>query len=365
MAGDYLVDPKPPPNLRIPESTCTVQVSIIDSTSRFEMNIAPFLQPDIKGKTKLTCPAFSFLIEHSSGKKILFDLGVRKDFENLAPHIVEMAKKGGWIVNTEKNVSEIISENGTEPKDIDAIIWSHLHWDHTGDPSTFPNTTDLIVGPGFKEAFVPAYPKNKDSPLLERDWEGRNLREVSFEEEGNGLKIGRFDAMDFFGDGSFYLLDSPGHAIGHMCGLARTTSSPPTFVLMGGDACHHGGEFRPTEYLPLPISISPSPIPKLHKGFCFGALFQQVQPDRKADVPFYHIAEGFAHDKKVATWSIHGVEEFDAADNVLVAIAHDDTLLDVLDFYPKTLNHWREKDLSNKVRWTFLRDFAEAVEEQE
>ncbi|KAK5003623.1 hypothetical protein LTR60_006778, partial [Cryomyces antarcticus] len=66
-------------------------------TSRFEMNIAPFLQPDIKGKTKLTCPAFSFLIEHSSGKKVLFDLGVRKDFENLAPHIVEMAKKGGWI----------------------------------------------------------------------------------------------------------------------------------------------------------------------------------------------------------------------------------------------------------------------------
>jgi hypothetical protein len=36
---------------------------------------------------------------------------------------------------------------------------------------------------------------------------------------------------------------------------ARTTNGgagADTFVFMGGDACHHGGEFRPTEYRPLP-----------------------------------------------------------------------------------------------------------------
>ena len=85
---------------------------------------------------------------------------------------------------------------------------SHFHFDHTGDPSTFPASTDLIVGPGFKQAFVPGYPANPEAPILEQNYEGRNLREITFE-EGN-LKIGKFRAMDYFGDGSFYLLDTPG-----------------------------------------------------------------------------------------------------------------------------------------------------------
>lgn len=44
---------------------------------------------------------------------------------------------------------------------------SHWHWDHIGDPSTFPPSTDLIVGPGFKDAMLPGAPANPDSPLLE------------------------------------------------------------------------------------------------------------------------------------------------------------------------------------------------------
>jgi hypothetical protein len=36
---------------------------------------------------------------------------------------------------------------------------------------------------------------------------GRNLREISFSDD---FKIGSFRAHDFFGDGSFYLLDTPG-----------------------------------------------------------------------------------------------------------------------------------------------------------
>ncbi|KAL1955027.1 hypothetical protein VTO42DRAFT_318 [Malbranchea cinnamomea] len=59
---------------------------------------------------------------------------------------------------------------------------------------------------------------------------GRNLREITFNGP-NCLQIGRPPAFDYFGDCSFYLLDSTGHAVGHLCGLARTTSHPDTFVL--------------------------------------------------------------------------------------------------------------------------------------
>ena len=47
---------------------------------------------------------------------------------------------------------------------------SHWHWDHIGDPSTFPPKTDLVVGPGFKKAMLPGAPANLESPIQERDY---------------------------------------------------------------------------------------------------------------------------------------------------------------------------------------------------
>lgn len=249
---------------------------------------------------------------------------------------------------------------------IESILWSHHHWDHVGNPATFPSSTNLVVGPGFKAAHLPGYPKNQKSTLLESDFEGREVREVNFEDEGKGLKIGRFNAYDYFGDGSFYLLDTPGHSIGHMCGLARTSSSPDTFIFMGGDASHHGGEFRPTEYLPLPKEISPSPLKK-RGGVCPGHLLQDIHPLGAANKPYYYVTSSFAHDKKVADWTIDGLGEFDGQGNVLMLMAHDDAVVDPgqFDFYPKTLNDWHAKDIGNKTRWLFLGDFEEAVEEKE
>ena len=47
---------------------------------------------------------------------------------------------------------------------------SHWHFDHIGDPSTFPGTTELVVGPGFKEKFFPGYPAIEDAPVRESDF---------------------------------------------------------------------------------------------------------------------------------------------------------------------------------------------------
>ena len=46
--------------------------------------------------------------------------------------------------------------------------------DHIGDPSLFPKSAELIVGPGFSDAFLPGYPARKDSPVLETDFEYRH-----------------------------------------------------------------------------------------------------------------------------------------------------------------------------------------------
>ncbi|KAI4245863.1 MAG: hypothetical protein LQ352_006508 [Teloschistes flavicans] len=209
-----------PPQFHIPESTSTVDVHIINSTSRMRgIPTTLMMETHIPNFDTFDCPAFSFLIEHSkSHQKVLFDLGVRKDWQNFSARIVQRLTEGGWQVEVQKGVADILKDQKVDLKSINAVIWSHYHWDHTGDPSTFPPSTDLVVGPGFKKAFTPGYPKNQDSPIRESDYQGRNLREISFDSK---FQIGGYAALDYFEDGSFYLLDSPGHAIGHMCGLVR------------------------------------------------------------------------------------------------------------------------------------------------
>lgn len=246
---------------------------------------------------------------------------------------------------------------------------SHYHWDHTGDPSTFPTSTDLIVGPGFKDSFIPGHPENPEAPISKSAYEGRKLREISFTE--SKLVLGRCNAVDFFGDGSFYLLDTPGHAIGHMCGLARTTASPEaTFIFLGGDCAHHGGEFRPTQYLPLPESLSPSPIPRTHPGVCPAALFADVHrlhpSPTSSTEPFLLAGEDAAYDIKAARDSVTKLGEFDAHENILTMIAHDDTMVNVVGTFPNTLaNDWKSKGWREKGMWKFLADLGEAVEVRE
>lgn len=116
---------KPPPQLNIPDSKSVVNVHIIDSTSRIKgIPFSAFMTPPYKGLDYLDCPAFCFLIENqSSGRKVLFDLGVRKDWENLPATIVKRIKDGGWTVTIKKEVAEILLEGGVAPKEVEAIIW--------------------------------------------------------------------------------------------------------------------------------------------------------------------------------------------------------------------------------------------------
>ena len=66
-------------------------------------------------------------------------------------------------------------------------------------------------------------------------------------------------------------------------------------------------------------------------------------------------------DQEEAANTIQKLQEVDPRENVLMAAAHDESLLDVVDFFPKKANGFMEKGWVQQARWKFLRDFAEAV----
>jgi glyoxylase-like metal-dependent hydrolase (beta-lactamase superfamily II) len=370
------------PDLSIPPSPHTVDVSIIDTTATIRGIPAHlFLSPPIKGYDWLAAPVFSFLIQHPDLKRsIIFDLGIRKDLQTLSPQVLAQIKAFGTTLHVKKDVSEILGDAGVDVNTIEAIIWSHHHFDHTGNPNTFPSTTSLIVGPGFK-TMLPGYPTNPASAILESDLANRQLIELDFESgecgthSFNPLIIGRFRALDYFGDGSFYLLDTPGHTVGHIGALARATTSPPSFILLAGDAIHHPGEIRPSKYLPLPTDILPDPFApdphplESHYG-CPGAVFESLFAARGRPVcgPVYEAPraekgeESFNHDVDELLETVEKLQEADAHDNVFVAAAHDEALLDHVVFFPDgKMNEFAAKRWVKRVRWRFLRDFAGAV----
>ncbi len=105
----------------VPDGQAT-NVRIIDTTSYVkDTALSAFLGPPMSGYSTFSVPAFSFLVEHASGRKILFDLGIRKDYWNMSPTIVSITKD--WNVKVEKNVSEILVENGVDLAEIEAVIW--------------------------------------------------------------------------------------------------------------------------------------------------------------------------------------------------------------------------------------------------
>lgn len=127
---------------------------------------------------------------------------------------------------------------------------------------------------------------------------------------------------------------------------------------MGGDIAHHGGEFRPTQYLPLPREVA------LGKNVpvCPGAIFEAIHRNKSGTEPFYVPTEKGVHaDGAEAKRSIEKMFEFDASERVFVNIAHDKSIYDLIELYPKTANGWSQKGWKEEGRWRFLKDFEGAA----
>lgn len=352
-----------PPSADIPRSSNTCEVALIDTTTDILVHSLALIQPEIQGHEFLNLPTFAFYIANPRlGQRVLFDMGSRKDWWNLPPHVVDaLNTKGVPGIRVKNGIDEVLSSGGIDPATIDAVVWSHYHWDHTGNIQLFPSSTAAVVAQGFQESFLPGCPADTSSPFYGDDFKGRRIHEIAFDGEGS-LQIGRFQAYDYFGDQSFYLLHTPGHTAGHISGLVRTTEN--SFIFLGGDISHFPGTYRPTNKVPLPETIPPTTILDARiRHPCPCSLFTACHPggDAKArTTPYYTPSTGpesWYDDAVEAQRSIEAMKDFDADEHILVAIAHDPGLRDLgLRFPQSSMNNWRAEGWKDRLHWNFLNE---------
>ena len=205
---------------------------------------------------------------------------------------------------------------------------------------------------------TPGYPTNSESLILEEALRGP-WREVRFDEH---FHIGGLQAKDWFRDGSFYLLNPPGHTVGHLGALAHTTSGAEdafenTFILIAADACIHISPLRPSQFMPLPDLFSPSPSEPSGSIDPAGRTPGLHECHLPRTGPFFTVADPpVTHGVRAASETIEKLKCLDCQTNVLTVLAHDRHLLEAVDLHPKKANDWYKGGWADSTRWCFERD---------
>jgi hypothetical protein len=70
-------------------------------------------------------PAWSFLVESTTGGRALFDLGIPPNYKDFSPWVLQFLDMPGWgwKVSSTKHVSDILKDEGIDPALITHIVW--------------------------------------------------------------------------------------------------------------------------------------------------------------------------------------------------------------------------------------------------
>ena len=186
-------------------------------------------------RRRLWVPSIAYLVR-SDDRQLLLDTGLRKGGCAYGVRPIY------WVPCRNKNGSDAISllgELGVDPVDLEAIVLSHVHGDHASglDDLLSAGAGPVWLGQPEREAMKSATAIfNGVVPSLHsQDFDGLSV---------DGLMqdmpiVGK--AANVLGDGSLWLIPTPGHSTGHLSGLVVTEAGP---VLLTFDASHLGIGFE-------------------------------------------------------------------------------------------------------------------------
>ena len=188
---------------------------------------AGLLFKGVKNK-KMTFPAGVFLIKHRDKGYLLYDTGYHYNIKTKLRY--GFYRLGTPVQMTEKDqISYLLRTKGIRPEEITYVMLSHLHPDHLGGASFFPNAQFILTQEVFE---VYQKPKLKDlvfKEFLPADFEKR-LTVIKANQRYSNFPYRPI--CDLFGDGSILVASVDGHARGQAC-----MYFPELNLLIAADLC--------------------------------------------------------------------------------------------------------------------------------
>lgn len=178
------------------------------------------LNQDINDE-ELEVPILSYIIHHESGDYLL-DAGLDKSYYKDPLGGIKTPLADEFIQGMNQNIKFQIEKKKISLK---TVFLSHLHPDHMAGIRELPTNIPYVIGEGeldyFKPELIGDFLKNVQT-----------LCQINFANLNKLSPLG-FSA-DILGDGSLWVIQTPGHTPGHMSFFINSTDEPLLFAM---DAC--------------------------------------------------------------------------------------------------------------------------------
>ena len=167
----------------------------------------------------ITIPFSMFLIDHPKGL-VVFDTGLNVD--NLPD-----AMRKDLQYTPDQRIDRQMAKLGYKPEDVKYVVLSHMHLDHTGGMTFFPNATFIVRKEELRMAW---WPETYEGGYLFADYrDTRGYRYIQPRDD---------EEVDVFFDGSLILIDTRGHSRGHQSLVVNLPTSGR--IVLAGDAVQVG-----------------------------------------------------------------------------------------------------------------------------
>lgn len=200
-------------------------------------------------------PVYAFLVVHPEKGLLLLDSGLHPSFAERASGNFGMLL--GMLVKTKAgrghDIASQLAVLGYSLDRVRNVILSHLHLDHPCALPLLRGKDGVRVHADCEELAAAGRPLSLLKGYLRSHLNGLDCRPYDY-----ALTLAPFDNVaDFFGDGSVFVVSTPGHSPGHVSVVLNAAAGP---ILLTFDAAHREANLKqemPTigEYAPALKSV--------------------------------------------------------------------------------------------------------------